>query len=313
VEARPEGLVLAPRTRAGGAVILLGYDDEDARAEVVRYCETHPIRRVVVIASERFLPMWTLPVPHEVVAWSDVIRYVFFYRLLQEIDGDTLVVVYECLRTQDRHDLTYNCIRHYLHKTPHRLIVQRLPIIDDVSDVMTLVDFATDSRWKREQPRAEILRAVEWSVRDIAVSFDAVDVATTAKERDAYARQKRALIDGLGVGDPHTIPRNLLLLAGRAKARWVAASGDSSRRYLGRNARLGIETLDTYDEAVRERAPYTVLEFCHRFIDFSDVVTATGQATYQALVTDLKVDRWYFDRFVAWAGRVRDAYSAIRG
>jgi hypothetical protein len=284
-------------------VILLGHDDASAREEVVRYCETHHIRRVVVIAPERFLPMWELPVAHEVVAWADVIRYVFFYRLLQEIDGDTLVVVYECLRTQDRHDLTFNCVRHYLNRTQHRLIFQRLPIIDTIDDVMTLVDFDTDSRWKREPPRAEILRNVEWDVRECTIRFDAIDVETTAKERDAYAKQKRTLIDGIGLGDPHTIPRNLALVGGRAKG----------RRYVGRNGRLGLASIDTYETLSRDRAPYTVMEFCHRFIDFSDVVTLTGQPSFPVLVSDLKVDRWYFDRFVSWSERVRDAYAAIRG
>ena len=294
-------------------MILLGHDDASAREEVVRYCETHHIRRVVVIAPERFLPMWELPVAHEVVAWADVIRYVFFYRLLQEIDGDTLVVVYECLRTQDRHDLTFNCIRHYLNRTRHRLIFQRLPIIDTIDDVMTLVDFDTDSRWKREAPRAEILRAVEWDVRERDLRFDAIEVETTAKERDAYAKQKRVLIDGIGLGDPHTIPRNLALVGGRAKARWAALRGGDGRRYLGRNARLGLAAVDTYETAARAHAPYTVMEFCHRFIDFSDVVTLTGQPSFPVLVSDLKVDRWYFDRFVSWSERVRDAYAAIRG
>lgn len=294
-------------------MILIGHDDASAREEVVRYCETHHIRRVVVIAPERFLPMWELPVAHEVVAWDDVIRYVFFYRLLQEIDGDTLVVVYECLRTQDRHDLTFNCIRHYLNRTRHRLIFQRLPIIDAIDDVMTLVDFDTDSRCKREPPRAEILRSVEWDVRECTIRFDAIDVETTAKERDAYAKQKRTLIDGIGLGDPHTIPRNLALVGGRAKARWAARRGEEGRRYVGRNGRLGLASIDTYETLSRDRAPYTVMEFCHRFIDFSDVVTSTGQTSFPVLVSDLKVDRWYFDRFVSWSERVRDAYAAIRG
>ena len=294
-------------------MILLGHDEADARAKVVRYCETHPIRRVVVIAPERFLPTWELPVAHEVVAWSDVIRYVFFYRLLQEIDGDTLIVVYECLRTQDRHDLTFNCIRHYLNRTQHRLIFQRLPIVDTIDDVMTLIDFDTDSRWKRAPPRAEILRAVAWDIREATITFDALDVGTTPKERDAYARQKRALVDGLGLGDPHTIPRNLALVGGRAKARLAAQRWSDGRRYLGRNGRLGLAAFDTYETVARERAPYTVMEFCHRFIDFSDVVTLTGQTSFPVLVSDLKVDRWYFDRFVSWSERVRDAYAAIRG
>lgn len=304
-------------------MILLGYDDADARAEVVRYCETHPIRRVVVLTSERFRPAWSLPVPHEVVAWPDLIRYVFFYRLLQEIDGDTLVVVYECLRTQDRHDLTYNCVRNYLAKTSHVLVFQHVLIIDTFDDAATLLDFVTGSRWKRERVEVVLARARgEGLVVRIAdgaptsLRFDAIPVETTAEERDAYAREKRTLIDNIGLRDPHTIPRNLALLGGRAKLRWHRAHGvttaGAARRYLGRNARLGLDVVDTWESASRVRGPYAVMEFAHRFLDVADAITATGQARFDVLVTDLKVDGWYFDRAVAWAGRVRDAYAALR-
>lgn len=305
-------------------MILLGYDDADAREEVVRYCETHPIRRVVVLTSERFRPAWTLPVELEVIAWPDLIRYVFFYRLLQEIDGDTLVVIHACLRTQDRHDLTYNCVRNYLTRTSHVLVFQHLPIIDTLDDAAVLLDFVTGSRWKRE-PVAEVLRRARAEGIEVRVSEDAptglrfvaVPVETMSAERDAYAREKRALIDNLGLRDPHTIPRNLALLGGRAKARWVRAQGTAGeaagRRYLARNARLGLDVVDTWESATRARGPYAVMEFCHRFLDAADAITATGQARFDVLVTDLKVDGWYFERFEAWAGRVRDAYATLRG
>lgn len=292
-------------------MILVGFDGHAVCEEVTRYCGAHPIRRVVVIAPERFLPAWDLPVPHEVVPWSEVQMYRTFYRLLQEIDHDTLVVVYEGLRSQDRNSLDANCVRHYLNKTSHRIIAQRLPIIDTLDDVMVLVDWSTDSRWKRESAQPAILREVERHVRPIDVGFARIEVETTAKERDAYAREKRALIDGIGLKDPHTIPRNLALLGGKAKARWASARGEG-RRYLGRNTRLGLAPFDTF-EAAHAGAPYTVTEFCHRFIDFSDAITATGQSRYDVLVSDLKVDAWYFDRFTAWAGRVRDAFAALRG
>lgn len=31
------------------------------------------------------------------------------------------------------------------------------------------------------------------------------------------------------------------------------------------------------------------------------------------LVSDLKVDDWYFDRFTAWTRRLDDAYNALVG
>lgn len=297
--------------REGCAVILVGLDGAAVREEVARYCGARPIRRAVVIAPERFRPSWDLPVPHEVVPWSEVQMYRTFYRLQRETDGDTLVVVYEGLRSQDRHSLDANCVRHFLHKTPHRIIAQRLPIIDTLDDVMVLVDWATDSRWKRERTRPELLRDVERLVRPVDIGFTRIDVETTAKERNAYAREKRALFDGLGLRDPHTIPRNLALLGGKAKARWASARGEG-RRYVGRNTRLGLPRFDTF-ETVSAGAPYTVTEFCHRFIDFSDAITMTGQARFDVLATDLKVDGWYFDRFTAWAERVRDAFATLRG
>lgn len=299
-------------------MILVGFDAASVQSEVVRYVGAHPIRRVVVIATERFAPSWEMPVAHEVVPWSEVQKYRTFYRLLQEIDGDTLVVVFEGLRSQDRQSLDANCVRHYLRKTPHRIIAQRLPIIDALDDVMVLVDWSNDSRWKRERARPELLRDVECQVRPIDLRFEVIAVETTPKERDAYAREKRALIDGIGLRDPHTIPRNLALLGGKAKARWARAWGDAAddappRRYLGRNTRLGLSPFDTYEAARAGEGPYTVVEFCHRTLDFCDAVTATGQSRFDVLVTDLKVDAWYFDRFTAWAGRVRDAYAALRG
>ena len=60
----------------------------------------------------------------EFIEWADIIEYRYYYRLLQEIGSKTLVVVNECLRTQARHDLTYNCMRLFLNQTDHRLIFQ---------------------------------------------------------------------------------------------------------------------------------------------------------------------------------------------
>lgn len=292
-------------------MIGVGYSDDEKRAEIARAVAAHGVERVVVLHGARFPLALDLPVPVEAHTWEDegLIRYTVFYRLLREVDDRTLIVVNELLRSQDRHALDYNCVRNYLQQTKHALVFQRVPIIDTFDDFAVLFDFATRSRWKREKVTPALLREVDVRVRPLALALDAIPVETDAKAREGYAREKARLLAGIGLRDPHTIPRTLHLVAGKAKARHVEAGV----RYVGRNNRLGLPALATYREACAADGPYTVFEFCHGFLDFSDFVSATGQTQLRALVSDLKVDGWYFERFTAWCGRVRDACAVLRG
>lgn len=238
--------------------------------------------------------------------WPQIIQYRHYYRLLREIDRSTLLIVNECLRTQQRHDLTYNCLRNFLQQTERQILFQRLPIIDTFDDFMVLVDLDTRSRWRGQQWSHGMLSEIDIVVAPVPVSLNRIDVATDAKTRDAYAREKRNLIDGIGLRDPHTIPRKLHLFAGRAKV----ASMDPERLYVGRNNRFKLNNLETYSEAKGPQSR-TVFEFCHRFLDFSDFLTRTDTTSIDALVSDLRVDSWYFDRFTQWSQRLSDAYAAI--
>jgi hypothetical protein len=287
-------------------VIALGFTDDEKDAAVARYCRDHAIRSVVVLSPPKFV--FRCSVDHEVIEYEQIILYRYYYPLLQKIDRDTLVVINECLRTQNRAHLTYNCIRNFLRQTSHQLIFQSLPIIDGLDDFMVLVDFDTRSRWRRDAWRAELRHEVEIAIKPLIPSLSAIAVETDAKTRAAYAREKRRLIDNIGLRDPHTIPRNLYLMSGRAKLAHVA----SDVHYLGRNNRFKIPTLRTYrEDAYPDR--YTVFELCHNFIDFADFLALSRQTEIPLLVADLKVDRWYVDRYQSWIGRVRDAYAALHG
>jgi hypothetical protein len=285
-------------------MIRLGYDDAAKDATVSAYCAEHAIRKVFVLSPGRFRP--PLSAPHEAIEWAEIIQYRFYYRLLREVDPSTLIVVNECLRTQNRHELTYNCIRLFLQQTGHRIVFQYLPLIDSIDDFMILFDFDTRSRWKREKFRPDLLAEAEVLARPVPVGFVEVPVETDAKTRDAYVREKRRLIDGIGLKDPHTIPRNLHLMAGKARLARV----EPGRRYVGRNNRFKLPDLEAYRDAAGagERA---VFEFCHNFIDMADFLGVSRQHRVEALVSDLKVDRWYFDRYAQWAGRIREAYSVL--
>jgi len=286
-----------------GNAIHLGLDGEAKRAVVEAAAADRG--HVVVLSPSRF--RFGLAMPHEVVDWPDIIRYRFFYRLLQEIGQHSLVVVNECLRTQDRSDLTYNCIRHFILQAGRVIVFQHLPIIDTADDFMILFDFATRSRWRREAWRAGFAAEVEIRVRGQEPGFDAVDVAVDARTHDAYQEEKRRLFAGIGLRDPHTIPRNLYLMSGRARLGRV----DPARRYVGRNNRFKLANLETYRE-VDSAGARDVFELPHNFIDFADFLAVSRQARSRVLVADLKVDQWYLERYRAWAGRVADACAALR-
>jgi len=299
-------------------MIYLGYAMPDKQAIIADYQAEHAIGKTVVISHEHF-PL--LIDGADQVGYSDVIMYVTFYRLLQEIDAHTLVVLHEVLRVQNRYDLAYNCIRNYLNQTQHVLVFQTLPLIDTPEDFMILFDFATQSRWKRRPFDAGlILDNARVAAQPWPVDFRRIDVPTSAATQRRYDQEKAKLFAGLGARDPHTLPRNLYLLGGKDKLAWIEqrqpslfGAGDGGpRQYVARNKRLGNGVL-AYGEVQPGSGPYTVLELPHRFIDFSDFLVTAGQAASDVLVADLKVDHWYLDRYTAWKERIHATYTSLRG
>lgn len=332
VEAPPE-TTPAPAPRPTGPTIQgprgfirIGYDDAAKLAMVRREVRDRGADRVVLVTPDRFHPGWTeadLGVPVQHVSWSEAIMYRTYYPLLRELNARSLIVVSEYMRTQNRHELTYNCLRHYTNLTPHTLVFQRFPCIDTFADFGVLFDLVTRSRWKRtpaaDLPLAEADIAVAPDAEGVSPflpTFTAEPVATTPEMQARYARDKAAIIAEIEGRDPHIIPRTLLLSAGKAKLAHPAVT--EGRALVGRNNRFKLPGLTTFDALTREAgAPWpaptrVVFELPHDFITVADFLTLTGQTRVPCLVTDLKVDRWYFDRFTAWAGRLRDACAVLR-
>jgi len=289
--------------KAASAVIHLGVNRSE-KSRVVRDFANG--RRTVVVGPSKF---WfpASEVVQEFVDWPQIIKYKTFYRLLQEIDANTVVVLNECLRTQQRSDLTLNCIRHYLSKTRNVIVFQWLPIIDTSSDIMTLVDFVTQSRFKGRSWEPAMRETFELSAINRTPRFEPLDIKVTKKTKLAYEAKKKRMFDEIGIKDPHTIPRNLLLLAGKEKA---SAFGDIP--LVGRNNRYKLGKMASYkDNAIEGHR--TVFEPCHNFIDMVDFLTLTEQTDVPFIRSDLPVDRWYFERYKEWSQRIDDAYAAILG
>jgi hypothetical protein len=287
-------------------MICLGYTTQQKKEALVGYCRDHDIAKTFVLSPKKFYFAHGLD-SAEVIEWSEIIMYHTFYRLLQEIDARTLVVVNECLRTQNRYDLTYNCIRNFLNQTSHQIIFQYLPFIDDIQDFMILFDFDTRSRWKRESFDEALLEHCRLTVRPIPIRFTPIQVETDEVLKRKYQKEKARLIDSIGIKDPHTIPRNLYLLSGKAKMRYA----DNEHAYIGRNNRLKIDTLQTYKGDCYPNQPYTIFEFPHNFIDFADFAALSRQQDFNILVSDLKVDQWYLQRYQQWSERINEGYASL--
>ena len=296
-------------------MIQLGLLGHEKNAVVGEYCDRHRIEKVVVINPSQFDVDWSLPAPHEVLHWdesgtgprNEVVQYKPFYRLCQEVDKRTLLVINECLRTQNRNELTYNCIRQFLLHTNHQIIFQYLPIIDGPEDFMILLDFDTRSQWKRQSYDRALFSRAEIHGRVVRPRFQERRIEVSARTHQKYQREKKRLFDNLGLKDPHTLPRNLYLVGGKEKAQAVQAGVD----YIGRNNRFKLPQMHTFKGLDWGEGPQTVFEFCHNHINFIEFLCLTGQAIIPVLTTDLKADQWYLRRYQDWAHTLAQTYRDI--
>lgn len=292
-------------------MICLGLSSESKNERIHRYCKEKSISKVYLITPLRFRTDFTVPdgVALDVVEWNDAIEYKFYYRLLKEIDRESLVVVNECLRRQDRGNLTYNCIRLYLQQTPHALIFQYLPFIDTWDDFAILFDFETRSQWRRDSISRELLREAQIEDESPRLTIESKLVSVSEKTHIQYSRERERLFSEIRSGtekDPHNIPRALALVSGRDKASAV----NPWDKYVARNRRLKLPNLETYKDAVGI-GQRVVLEFPHNFVDFADFLSVSRQKHITAIVSDTKADSWYWQRYVAWTERLRDAQAML--
>ena len=284
-------------------MIRIGYNDIEKIEIINRYVSENSISKVYLI--------YYYPLSYDVaehIPYAETIMYRTFYPLLQKIDSSALIVMNECLRTQNRNDLTYNCIRHYQNRTKHQIIFQWLPLIDTQDDFMALFDFDTQSKWKMQKFSPELFADIDLKMKPIKVSFNKIDVPTNAKTKEKYEADKAKIFETLGGGDPHVIPRTLHMIGSKDKQAFIRALSD--RTFVTRNARFKPSVV--YGDAGKIDGPIVLVDFPHRFIDFSDFLWKCGRSTFDVLVTDLKVDGWYFKRYKEWSDRLESVYTALQ-
>ena len=274
------------------------------KAQIIeQYVRDNQISHIYLISPMKF-PL-KLDIETDYIDYEHAIDYPIFYRLIQEVGDTHLIVLNECLRTQNRYDLTYNCIRHFLNQTSHHIIFNQLPLIDGIDDFMILFDFDSKSMWKREKFNLNLIKAnCNVSVSLPRIVFNAISVYTSESIKQHYRQERDRLFSEIGNKEPDTIPRNLYLIGGKDKLFM------NSNLCVARNKRLKAQNVITYEDY--ESGDVDVLEFPHRFIDFSDFMRKSEKFEYNVLLADLPVDSWYFQRYTEWSNRINETCASLR-
>jgi len=240
----------------------------------------------------------------EYIEYADIEMYKFFYRLLEEIGNDSLIIMDGCMRTQNRSELIYNCAHHYLNQTPHKIIFDHFPIIDTKDDFMILLDFLNKGKYKGKSFDYIFLQQEDIQIKPHKVRMDLIPVEISENDKARYEAKKEDLFNNLGNKDPDTVPRVLQLFAGDLKKKAV----QPDQLYIARNKRFKLENVLSYDE-IRAKGQYIVIDTHYRRLNMNNFLKVTGMTTIKYLCTTLPIDSVIIKEFAEWKARLDAIYA----
>lgn len=285
-------------------MIRIGFTQRQKQKIIQDYVTEHAIKKVFCFYYKDFPYRYNVDCEIEYIEYADIEMYKFFYRLLEEIDEDRLIVIDELMRTQNRSELIYNCSHHYLNQTPHRIVFEYFPIIEDKEDFMILLNFENKDKYHGKGFSRDYVQAEDVVIYPRRIKLDTINVDITENDEKRYERRKEKLFDNLGQKHPNTIPRDLQLLAGDCKKRAI----ENDKIYMSRNKRMKLNNVYAYTD-YEKRKDYIIIDFHYRRLNFNDFLKRTGMTKVQYLCTPLPVDNVFVNDFIKWKARV-DAFYA---
>jgi len=285
-------------------VIRIGLGPREKQKEIDGYLQSNDIKKVFCFYWRGFPVKYKTDCYIEYIEYADIEMYKYFYRLLEEIDSSSLIIMDGCMRTQNRSELIYNCAHHYLNQTPHRIIFEYFPIIENKDDFTILLDFENKGKYKGKGFDYVYLQNEDIRIKPVKVRLEAINVDITEKDWERYEKKKQQLFDGLGEKDPDTIPRNLQLLAGDMKKKAV----EPDKLYVARNKRFKLENVLSYQE-ITGKGDYIVIDTHFRRLNMNDFLGATGMSRVKYLSTVLPIDTVIINEFAKWRARLEAIYA----
>lgn len=285
-------------------MIRIGLSAREKQKEIDNYLAANEIKKIFCFYWKGFPVKYKVDCEIEHIEYADIEMYKYFYRLLEEINETSLIIMDSCMRTQNRSELIYNCAHHYLNQTPHRVIFEVFPIIESKADFMILLDFENKGRYKGKGFDYVYLQNEDIRIKPYKVKLETINVDITEKDRERYEKKKQQLFDGLGEKDPETIPRNLQLLAGDMKKKDI----EHDSLYVARNKRFKMENVLSFQE-ITDKGEYIVIDMHYRRLNFNDFLRTTGMNKIKYLCTTLPIDNVIINEFAKWKARCDAIYA----
>lgn len=275
--------------------------DWDKQKIVDYYIEHNDVRKVVLVYNKKLKTDYTFSLPHKEVEWHESIMYKFYYDLLQYIDKYTLIIIDECLVNQQRYALEYNCINNFVNQTPQRIVFNYLPFIDKEDDFMILLDFYNKTVYKNEPFRWEYFKQTKVQINPVHLKFNFIDCEIDEKDREKYIKKRNELFDNIGLKDPDTIPRNLMITAGDCKKKYIKDDG----KYLARNQRFKKKNITLYSG----NEVGTIIDFPSKRIELTNLLALTKETEIDVLTSDLSIDKYMKKDYEDYVKRLENFYD----
>ncbi len=285
-------------------MIRIGLNKRERQRELDNYLKANAIKKIFCFYYKRFPINFKTDIEIEYIEYADIEMYKYFYRLLEEIDENSLIIINECMRTQNRSELIYNCAHHYLNQTPHKIIFEYFPIIEDKNDFMILLDFENKGKYKGKSFDYTFLHSEDIKIKPHRIKLDIINVEITNKDKENYEKKRDKLFDELGNKDPNTIPRNLQLFVGNMKKKAI----NNNLIYVARNKRFKLDNVKSYNE-IDSKGEYVVIDTHYRRLNFNDFLKITKMKKIKYLSTILPIDNFIIEEFTKWKARVDSIYA----
>lgn len=284
-------------------MIRIGFNNIQKQSTISEYLKNNKIEKVYVFYFKKFKPNFEVDCEIEYIEYAAIEMYKYFYRLIEEIDNNSLLIFDECMRTQNRNELIYNCAHHYCNQTQHKIVFEYFPIIDDVQNIMILFDFINKGKYKGKSFNIEILKDIDVKSINRVPDLKLIDLKISEIEVKAYEKEKDKLFNNLEKKHPDTISTALELFVGKFKKSYI----ESDKKYIARNSRFKKDNISTFKEATEKNL--IMIDFPTRQIDLNDYIkrTLTNELTFINSTT--KVDSYYISEYERFKKECEQIYA----
>lgn len=274
--------------------------DWDKQKIISYYIENNDVKKVLIIYNKQ-RSEYTTGKETRYIELHHAKEHEIHYDLLQYVNRYTLIVLDDLLISQQRYMNEYNCVANFINQTPHRLVFNYLPFIEEKDDFMILLDFYNRVKYKGERFDYELFKDFKYFIKPVHIKINFHNVNVTEEDEKKYNQLRDELFANIGLDNPATIPNRLSALCGDIK--YSKCESVPHMKLIGRNRRY--KNLTTFKDVTIN----PVLEFPVKRQDFVEWISRTKQTEIDVMTSRLSMDRWYEQDYLNWIERLEEFYD----